>query len=155
MLWVDKYRPKTLDQVLVHQDIAQNLKKLVTPFSLSSSNFPFWCSDFRSRVPILDFSFFNWAGHRGGLPPFALLWPLRLRQENPNNGTPSPDLRFQCREGFFLCHFFYRLLWVYLYVWFPRKCWKPIKKMYFFWWSQSILFFVFCLPLMIWKGKEI
>ncbi|GMN38987.1 hypothetical protein TIFTF001_008206 [Ficus carica] len=30
MLWVDKYRPKTLDQVLVHQDIAQNLKKLVT-----------------------------------------------------------------------------------------------------------------------------
>ncbi|XP_021282560.1 replication factor C subunit 3 [Herrania umbratica] len=30
MLWVDKYRPKTLDQVMVHQDIAQNLKKLVT-----------------------------------------------------------------------------------------------------------------------------
>ncbi|KAL9431382.1 hypothetical protein AB3S75_026545 [Citrus x aurantiifolia] len=30
MLWVDKYRPKTLDQVIVHQDIAQNLKKLVT-----------------------------------------------------------------------------------------------------------------------------
>ncbi|XP_059428555.1 replication factor C subunit 3-like [Corylus avellana] len=30
MLWVDKYRPKTLDHVMVHQDIAQNLKKLVT-----------------------------------------------------------------------------------------------------------------------------
>ncbi|TXG66414.1 hypothetical protein EZV62_007689 [Acer yangbiense] len=30
MLWVDKYRPKTLDQVIVHQDIALNLKKLVT-----------------------------------------------------------------------------------------------------------------------------
>ncbi|KAL2480878.1 Replication factor C subunit 3 [Abeliophyllum distichum] len=30
MLWVDKYRPKTLDKVLVHQDIAENLKKLVT-----------------------------------------------------------------------------------------------------------------------------
>lgn len=30
MLWVDKYRPKTLDKVLVHQEIAQNLKKLVT-----------------------------------------------------------------------------------------------------------------------------
>ncbi|KAJ8763204.1 hypothetical protein K2173_025589 [Erythroxylum novogranatense] len=29
MLWVDKYRPKTLDQVIVHQDIALNLKKLV------------------------------------------------------------------------------------------------------------------------------
>ncbi|XVF30725.1 hypothetical protein REPUB_Repub16aG0083300 [Reevesia pubescens] len=29
MLWVDKYRPKSLDQVTVHQDIAQNLKKLV------------------------------------------------------------------------------------------------------------------------------
>ncbi|XP_010554961.1 PREDICTED: replication factor C subunit 3 [Tarenaya hassleriana] len=29
MLWVDKYRPKTLDQVIVHEDIAQNLKKLV------------------------------------------------------------------------------------------------------------------------------
>ncbi|XP_044497940.1 replication factor C subunit 3 [Mangifera indica] len=30
MLWVDKCRPKTLDQAIVHQDIAQNLKKLVT-----------------------------------------------------------------------------------------------------------------------------
>ncbi|KAM0022981.1 putative AAA+ ATPase domain, DNA polymerase III, clamp loader complex, gamma/delta/delta subunit [Helianthus debilis subsp. tardiflorus] len=30
MLWVDKCRPKTLDKVLVHQDIALNLKKLVT-----------------------------------------------------------------------------------------------------------------------------
>ncbi|KAJ6854940.1 replication factor C subunit 3 [Populus alba x Populus x berolinensis] len=30
MLWVDKYRPKTLDQVIVHQEIAENLKKLVT-----------------------------------------------------------------------------------------------------------------------------
>ncbi|CAI8595029.1 unnamed protein product [Vicia faba] len=30
MLWVDKYRPKTLDHVMVHNDIAQNLKKLVT-----------------------------------------------------------------------------------------------------------------------------
>ncbi|PRQ45842.1 putative DNA polymerase III, clamp loader complex, gamma/delta/delta subunit [Rosa chinensis] len=29
MLWVDKYRPKTLDQAMVHQDTAQNLKKLV------------------------------------------------------------------------------------------------------------------------------
>ncbi|XP_047322103.1 replication factor C subunit 3 [Impatiens glandulifera] len=30
MLWVDKYRPKALDKVLVHEDVAQNLKKLVT-----------------------------------------------------------------------------------------------------------------------------
>ncbi|GAB4857260.1 Subunit of heteropentameric Replication factor C (RF-C) [Ancistrocladus abbreviatus] len=30
MLWVDKYRPKTLDKLLVHEDVAQNLKKLVT-----------------------------------------------------------------------------------------------------------------------------
>lgn len=30
MLWVDKYRPKTLDKVLVHKDVADNLKKLVT-----------------------------------------------------------------------------------------------------------------------------
>ncbi|KAL3533305.1 hypothetical protein ACH5RR_006826 [Cinchona calisaya] len=30
MLWVDKYRPKTLDKVLIHDDVAQNLKKLVT-----------------------------------------------------------------------------------------------------------------------------
>lgn len=30
MLWVDKYRPKTLDNVIVHEDVAQNLKKLVT-----------------------------------------------------------------------------------------------------------------------------
>ncbi|GAB4857247.1 hypothetical protein Ancab_040520 [Ancistrocladus abbreviatus] len=28
MLWVDKYRPKTLDEVLVHEDVTQNLKKL-------------------------------------------------------------------------------------------------------------------------------
>ncbi|KAF5184743.1 Replication factor c subunit [Thalictrum thalictroides] len=30
MLWVDKYRPKTLDKMIVHDDIAENLKKLVT-----------------------------------------------------------------------------------------------------------------------------
>ncbi|CAN7125471.1 unnamed protein product [Brassica rapa subsp. narinosa] len=30
MLWVDKYRPRSLDKVIVHQEIAQNLKKLVT-----------------------------------------------------------------------------------------------------------------------------
>ncbi|KAK7821705.1 replication factor c subunit 3 [Quercus suber] len=30
MLWVDKYRPKTLDNITAHQHIAQNLKKLVT-----------------------------------------------------------------------------------------------------------------------------
>lgn len=30
MLWVDKYRPKTLDQIVVHEEVAQNLKKLVT-----------------------------------------------------------------------------------------------------------------------------
>ncbi|RVW35176.1 Replication factor C subunit 3 [Vitis vinifera] len=30
MLWVDKYRPKTLDNLIVHDDVAQNLKKLVT-----------------------------------------------------------------------------------------------------------------------------
>lgn len=29
MLWVDKYRPKTLDQIMVHEEIALNLKKLV------------------------------------------------------------------------------------------------------------------------------
>ncbi|XP_016513980.2 replication factor C subunit 3 isoform X1 [Nicotiana tabacum] len=30
MLWVDKYRPKTLDKVIVHEDVAQNLQKLVS-----------------------------------------------------------------------------------------------------------------------------
>ncbi|XP_043695612.1 replication factor C subunit 3 isoform X1 [Telopea speciosissima] len=30
MLWVDKYRPKTLDKIMVHEDIALNIKKLVT-----------------------------------------------------------------------------------------------------------------------------
>ncbi|XP_058068930.1 replication factor C subunit 3 [Magnolia sinica] len=31
MLWVDKYRPKTLDKIsIVHEDIAKNLKKLVS-----------------------------------------------------------------------------------------------------------------------------
>lgn len=30
MLWVDKYRPKALDKMIVHEDVAQNLKKLVT-----------------------------------------------------------------------------------------------------------------------------
>ncbi|XP_038996683.1 replication factor C subunit 3-like [Hibiscus syriacus] len=29
MLWVDKYRPKTLDRAMVHEEIATNLKKLV------------------------------------------------------------------------------------------------------------------------------
>ncbi|XP_020096653.1 replication factor C subunit 5 [Ananas comosus] len=30
MLWVDKYRPKTLEKITVHEDIARNLKKLVS-----------------------------------------------------------------------------------------------------------------------------
>ncbi|XP_039131043.1 replication factor C subunit 3 [Dioscorea cayenensis subsp. rotundata] len=30
MLWVDKYRPRTLDKIIVHEEIAQNLKKLVS-----------------------------------------------------------------------------------------------------------------------------
>ncbi|KAK4786699.1 hypothetical protein SAY86_010532 [Trapa natans] len=30
MLWVDKYRPKSLDNMNVHEDIAENLKKLVS-----------------------------------------------------------------------------------------------------------------------------
>ncbi|XP_078162400.1 ATPase family associated with various cellular activities (AAA) [Carex rostrata] len=30
MLWVDKYRPKTLEKITVHEEIANNLKKLVT-----------------------------------------------------------------------------------------------------------------------------
>eukprot|EP00775_Hariotina_reticulata_P010486 gene10486-10645_t len=35
MLWVDKYRPHTLDKLVLHQDIAANLKKLV-----ASGDFP-------------------------------------------------------------------------------------------------------------------
>ncbi|KAJ8506616.1 hypothetical protein OPV22_007502 [Ensete ventricosum] len=30
MLWVDKYRPRTLDKIIAHEEIAQNLKKLVS-----------------------------------------------------------------------------------------------------------------------------
>ncbi|KAI0511322.1 hypothetical protein KFK09_011951 [Dendrobium nobile] len=30
MLWVDKYRPRVLDKITVHEEIAQNLKKLVS-----------------------------------------------------------------------------------------------------------------------------
>ena len=29
-MWVDKYRPKTLDKVTVHDQVAQNLRKLVS-----------------------------------------------------------------------------------------------------------------------------
>jgi replication factor C subunit 3/5 len=29
MLWVDKYRPRTLDKVMVHTEEAQRLKNLV------------------------------------------------------------------------------------------------------------------------------
>ncbi|KAK8953167.1 hypothetical protein KSP40_PGU002215 [Platanthera guangdongensis] len=30
MLWVDKYSPRSLDKVTVHEEIAQNLKNLVS-----------------------------------------------------------------------------------------------------------------------------
>ncbi|CAL9158812.1 unnamed protein product, partial [Musa hybrid cultivar] len=30
MLWVDKYRPRVLDKIIAHEEIAQNLKKLVS-----------------------------------------------------------------------------------------------------------------------------
>lgn len=39
MLWVDKYRPKSLDKVIVHEDIAQNLKKLVRLFVQTLGHF--------------------------------------------------------------------------------------------------------------------
>lgn len=34
MLWVDKYRPKTLDKVTVHDQVAQNLRKFVSARNL-------------------------------------------------------------------------------------------------------------------------
>ena len=34
MLWVDKYRPRTLDKVMVHKEEATNLKNLVSVASL-------------------------------------------------------------------------------------------------------------------------
>jgi hypothetical protein len=34
MLWVDKYRPRTLDKVMVHREEATNLKNLVSVVEL-------------------------------------------------------------------------------------------------------------------------
>lgn len=57
MLWVDKYRPKTLDNLIVHEDVAQNMKKLVRVF--------FWYFLFSSctrYTTICDIGFlFLWA----------------------------------------------------------------------------------------------
>lgn len=51
MLWVDKYRPKTLDKVTVHDQVAQNLKKLVG----SPPPPPPFPRDARLRRPTLGF----------------------------------------------------------------------------------------------------
>lgn len=47
MLWVDKYRPKALDKVIVHQDVAQNLKKLVFLFSPLSVYYHYYYEDLK------------------------------------------------------------------------------------------------------------
>lgn len=39
------------------------------------------------------------AGDGAGLPAFALLWPTRFRQENPNHGPSSSDVWRHRREG--------------------------------------------------------
>lgn len=99
MLWVDKYRPKTLDQAMVHQDIAQNLKKLVQFYLLQWLSIP----NFQGFKVLAS----SCAGCRAGLPSFALLRAFRLRQENPNHRPYSSDFRTQRRQGrTFLIFFF-------------------------------------------------
>ena len=52
-----------------------------------------------SRVLIL-FLFTLLPGYGAGLSAFALLWSIRVWQENPNHGPNSPDFRSICRQGF-------------------------------------------------------
>lgn len=53
MLWVDKYRPKALDKVIVHEDVAQNLKKLVITFPLNPFSLYVCSQYFKSWVLML------------------------------------------------------------------------------------------------------
>lgn len=98
MLWVDKYRPKTLDKVTVHDQVAQNLKKLV-----GSPPLP---RDARLRRPTLGFRrpravlmgvwfvfVFFLSGGGAGLPAPALLWAVGVREENPSHGPHQADVR--------------------------------------------------------------
>lgn len=107
MLWVDKYRPKTLDNITAHQHIAQNLKKLV--FTLFLSFFIFFIF-FNCVLGFLKFWFFA-LGDGAGLPTFALLWPTGFRQENPNHGPSSTDVWPHCWKGLLLLLDF--LSWVF------------------------------------------
>ena len=115
MLWVDKYRPKTLDQVMVHTDIARNLKKLVC-YSLYQIN------HFYPLFSIFLLWFFVWviAGNGTGLPPFTLLWPIWLRQENPNHGSSPPNVRTWCRKGSLSLS----LSFIYIFIYF---CFKSFR----------------------------
>lgn len=100
MLWVDKHRPKTLEQILVHEDVAQNLKKLVC-----NSVSPFFFYNVRIWflfLPLLICDLcFHCIGDRARLPAFALLRAIWVRQENSNNGSLTPDIRTQCWQGWY------------------------------------------------------
>ena len=122
MLWVDKYRPKTLDNLIVHDDVAQNLKKLVRFFFWSSllytQNHDLWC-----RVSISVGT-----GYWAGLPPFAVLRPTRIGQENPNHGHSQTDVRTQRWQGLSLLLHFFSFSFSFWSFWLLRKvCWVLCK----------------------------
>ena len=84
MLWVDKHRPRTLDKIIVHEDIARNLKMLVLssqPYGNALLFLGFWDL-------ILRFCL----GLGAGLPAFAVLWPVRVREEDAGHGLAQADV---------------------------------------------------------------
>lgn len=97
MLWVDKYRPRSLDKMLVHQDIAQNLKRLVLPRQrgIYSSSFFSFC--------LFDCFFFclfvGWGFGAWWLSSSSLLRSVWVGQENPHNGRCQADVWCWSRKG--------------------------------------------------------
>jgi hypothetical protein len=104
MLWVDKYRPKTLDKVTVHDQVAQNLRKFVSARDLRvlvNLGVPLvFCA-------VLITCGFVRSGVGAGLPAPAVLWAVGVREENPNPRAHQADVWRRRGEGvyFFLYKF--------------------------------------------------
>lgn len=94
MLWVDKYRPRTLDKVMVHKEEATNLKNLVSVGFLVGSLL--WCD---CRVGGFDGCSFWVSDSARWLSPSSVLWTVWRWQEDPYHGIATGDVWAQCWEG--------------------------------------------------------
>lgn len=87
MLWVDKYRPRTLDKVMVHKEEATRLKNLVSVrfASLFRKRFDSQC-EFVKFANGYSGDVFGGSDSAGRLSASSVLWTVGGWQEDAHHG---------------------------------------------------------------------